>query len=60
MNEIINVERLNSVPAKQILQDFTSSFPPPKVLFKYANLPRTEIWDHLNRRDIVQLGTISE
>ena len=37
--EIINVERLNLVPAKQIYEDFTSSFPPPKVIYKYENLP---------------------
>ena len=48
-NEIINVASLNSVPAKQIYEDFTSSFPPPKVIFKYDNLPWNEIWDRLNR-----------
>ena len=48
-NEIINVTRLNSVPAKQIYKDFTSSFPPPKIIYKYENLPWDEIWDRLNR-----------
>ena len=30
--EIIKVDRLNSIPAKEIYQEFTSSFPPPKVI----------------------------
>ena len=42
--EIIKVDKLNSIPAKQIYQEFTSSFPPPKVIYKYANLPWTDIW----------------
>ena len=42
--EIINVERLNLVPVKQIYQDYTSSFPPPKVIYKYENLPWNDIW----------------
>ena len=46
--EIINVERLNLVPAKQIYQDYTSSFPPPKVIYKYENLPWNDIWKRLN------------
>ena len=46
--EIINVERLNLVPAKQIYQDYTSSFPPPKVIYKYENLPWNDIWQRLN------------
>ena len=48
-NEIINNASLNSVAAKQIYQDYTSTFPPPKVIFKYDNLPWNEIWDRLNR-----------
>ena len=46
--EIINVDRLNLVPAKQIYEDFTSSFPPPKVIYKYENLPWNDIWQRLN------------
>ena len=46
--EIINVDRLNLVPAKQIYEDFTSSFPPPKVEYKYENLPWNDIWQRLN------------
>ena len=46
--EIIKVDKLNSIPAKQIYQEFTSSFPPPKVIYKYANLPWTDIWKRLN------------
>ena len=46
--EIINVERLNSVPAKQIYEEFTSSFPHPKVIYKYENLPWNNIWQRLN------------
>ena len=48
-NEIINVISLNSVPAKDIYVDFTSTFPPPKIVYKYDNLPWNEIWDRLNR-----------
>ena len=46
--EIINIERLNSVPAKKIYEDFTSSFPHPKVIYKYENLPWNDIWVRLN------------
>ena len=46
--EVINVENLDSVPAKSIYEDFTSSFPPPKVIYKYQNLPWTDIWQRLN------------
>ena len=46
--EVINVNRLNLVPAKQIYEDFTSSFPPPKVIYKYENLPWNDIWQRLN------------
>ena len=46
--EIINVERLNAVPAKKIYEDFTSSFPPPKVIYKFECLPWNDIWERLN------------
>ena len=46
--EIIDVENLDSTPAKQIYADYTSSFPPPKVLHKYADLPWDDIWSRLN------------
>ena len=32
--EVINVARLNSVPAKEIYKDFTDTVPPPKVIYK--------------------------
>ena len=48
-NEVINVERLNSVPAKEIYKDFTDTFPSPKVIYKYENLPWNDIWARLNR-----------
>ena len=47
--EIIDVEHLNKISAKEIYKDFTSSFPPPKVIFKYENMPWDDIWDRLNR-----------
>ena len=47
--EIINVNRLNAVSTREIYQDFTSSFPPPKIVYKYENLPWDDIWDRLNR-----------
>ena len=46
--EVVNVENLNSVPAKSIYADFTSSFPPPKVTYRYAELPWDDIWSRLN------------
>ena len=46
--EVINVEHLDSVPAKSIYEDFTSSFPPPKVIYKYDNLPWNDIRQRLN------------
>ena len=46
--EVIDVEHLNSVPAKQIYEDFTSTFPPPKITTKYAELPWDDIWSRLN------------
>ena len=46
--EIINVENLNAVPCKEIYADFTSSFPPPKIVYKFDNLPWDEIWGRLN------------
>ena len=45
--EIINVERLNAVPCKEIYADFTSSFPTPKVIYKFKNLPWNDIWGRL-------------
>ena len=48
-NEVIKVENLNEVPAKDIYKDFTSTFPPPKIVYKYETLPWNEIWDRLNR-----------
>ena len=48
-NEIIDVKSLNSVPAKEIYQEFTTTFPPPKVIYKYGNLPWNEIWNRLNK-----------
>ena len=50
--EIIKIENLNSVPAKQIYEDFTSSFPPPKVVYRHADLPWENIWRRLNRQVI--------
>ena len=47
--EIIDVEHLNKISAKEIYAEFTSSFPPPKVVFKYENMPWDDIWDRLNR-----------
>ena len=46
--KIVDVEDLNSVPAKTIYADFTSSFPPPKVTYKYSELPWDDIWARLN------------
>ena len=46
--EIINPDRLNAVPCKEIYADFTSSFPPPKIIYKYEDLPWNEIWARLN------------
>ena len=46
--EIINPERLNAIPCKEIYADFTSSFPPPKIIYKYEDLPWNEIWARLN------------
>ena len=48
-HEIIDAQHLNKVPAKDIYEDFTCTFPPPKVTYKYANMPWDEIWDRLNR-----------
>ena len=47
--EIIKIENLNSVTAKQIYEDFTSTFPPPKVIYRYSDLPWEDIWRRLNR-----------
>ena len=44
----INVDSLNSIPAKKIYEDYTSTFPPPKVIYKYENLPWDSIWEKLN------------
>ena len=46
--EIIDVEHLSKVPAKQIYEDYTSSFPPPKIESRYADLPWNDIWSRLN------------
>ena len=46
--EIIQVENLNAVPCKEIYADFTSTFPPPKIIYKYEDLPWNEIWERLN------------
>ena len=46
--EIINSDNLNAVPCKVIYSDLTSSFPPPKIIYKYEDLPWNEIWDRLN------------
>ena len=48
-NEIINIQSLNSVPAKEIYKEFTDTFPPPKVIYKYENLPWKDIWVRLNK-----------
>ena len=40
--EIVNVKKLNYIPAKDIYADFTSSFP------KYDQLPWDDIWTRLN------------
>ena len=46
---IINVERLNLIPAKQIYEDYTFTFPPPKVIYRHSDLPWEDIWRRLNR-----------
>ena len=46
--EIIDISQLNSVPCKDIYRDFTSTFPPPKVINKYEDLPWNDIWKRLN------------
>ena len=48
-NEVIDIQHLNNIPAKDIYKDFTSTFPPPKVTYKYENMPWNDIWDRLNR-----------
>ena len=46
--EVINSDNLNAVPCKEIYADLTSSFPPPKIIYKYEDLPWNEIWGRLN------------
>ena len=47
--EIVDSNHLNKIPAKDIYADFTSTFPPPKVIYKYENMPWEEIWGRLNK-----------
>ena len=47
--EPLDVEHLNKISTKEIYKDFTSTFPPPKVIFKYENMPWDDVWDRLNR-----------
>ena len=47
--ETIKVASLNSISAKQIYEEFTSTFPPPKVIYRHADLPWEDIWRRLNR-----------
>ena len=45
--EDINVSRLNSVTAKELYKGFTSSFPPPKVVFKFE-VDWSVVWKRLD------------
>ena len=46
-SELVNVESLENAQAKVIYNDFTSTLPPPKVVFKFENLPFHLIWKRL-------------
>ena len=46
---VIDIDNLNGVTAKHIYEDFTSTFPPPKIIYKYEGLPWEDIWRRLNR-----------
>ena len=45
--EVVNVKKLEEAQAKIIYQEFTSTLPPPKIVFKFENLPFELIWKRL-------------